>query len=51
MPSQTNLDRNTVDMDRERATFAENTIKDESTLRFISIQVESMMDDVKRTAS
>ena len=25
MPSQTNLDRNTVDMDRERAAFAENT--------------------------
>ena len=23
-PSQTNLDRNTVDMDRERATFADN---------------------------
>ena len=24
-PSQTNLDRNTVDMDRERASFADNT--------------------------
>ena len=34
-PSQTNLDRNTVDMDRERASFADNTVKYEATLRFI----------------
>src|SRR6185437_6455557 len=33
--SQTNLDRNTVDMDRERASFADNTVKYEATLRFI----------------
>ncbi|MEP6876539.1 MAG: flagellar basal body rod protein FlgB, partial [Burkholderiales bacterium] len=33
-PSQTNLDRNTVDMDRERASFADNTVKYEATLRF-----------------
>ena len=51
MPSQTNLDRNTVDMDRERATFAENTIKYESTLRFISGQVKTMMDAIKGTGS
>ena len=35
-PSQTNLDRNTVDMDRERASFADNAIKYEATLRFIN---------------
>ena len=51
MPSQTNLDRNTVDMDRERATFAENTIKYESTLRFINGQVKTMMDAIKGTGS
>jgi flagellar basal-body rod protein FlgB len=51
MPSQTNLDRNTVDMDRERAIFAENTIKYESTLRFISGQVKTMMDAIKGTSS
>ena len=51
MPSQTNLDRNTVDMDRERATFAENTIKYESTLRFISGLVKTMMDAIKGTGS
>jgi flagellar basal-body rod protein FlgC len=30
-PAQTNLDRNTVDMDRERASFADNAIKYEAT--------------------
>ena len=34
-PAQTSLDRNTVDMDRERASFADNAIKYEATLRFI----------------
>lgn len=51
MPSQTNLDRNTVDMDRERASFAENTIKYESTLRFINGQVKTMMDAIKGISS
>ena len=51
MPSQTNLDRNTVDMDRERASFAENTIKYESTLRFITGQVKTMMDAIKGASS
>lgn len=49
--SQTNLDRNTVDMDRERASFAENTIKYEATLRFINGQVKTMMDAIKGTSS
>ena len=39
-PSQTNLDRNTVDMDRERASFADNSVKYEATLRFISAERE-----------
>lgn len=51
MPNQTNLDRNTVGMDRERATFAENTIKYESTLLCISGQVRTMMDAIKATSS
>jgi flagellar basal-body rod protein FlgB len=38
--SQTNLDRNTVDMDRERASFADNTVKYEATLRFIGANVK-----------
>lgn len=46
-PSQTNLDRNTVDMDRERASFADNTVKYEATLRFITGHVRTMLDAVK----
>ena len=46
-PSQTNLDRNTVDMDRERAAFADNSIKYEATLRFINSSVRTMLDAIK----
>jgi len=46
-PSQTNLDRNTVDMDRERAAFADNALKYESTLRFINSTVRTMTDAMK----
>ena len=40
--SQTNLDRNTVDMDRERASFADNALRYEATLRFINGQVRTL---------
>ncbi len=40
--SQTNLDRNTVDMDRERASFADNSVRYEATLRFINGQVRTL---------
>ncbi|HET7866565.1 MAG TPA: flagellar basal body rod protein FlgB [Burkholderiaceae bacterium] len=46
-PSQTNLDRNTVDMDRERAAFADNSVKYEATLRFINSSVRTMLDAIK----
>jgi flagellar basal-body rod protein FlgB len=46
MPSQTNLDRNTVDMDRERASFADNTVKYEATLRFISANVRTTLSAI-----
>ena len=46
-PSQTNLDGNTVDMDRERAAFADNAVKYESTLRFINGSVRTMLDAMK----
>lgn len=46
-PSQTNLDRNTVDMDRERAAFADNSVKYEATLRFINGHVRTMLDAIK----
>lgn len=46
-PGQTNLDRNTVDMDRERAAFADNSVKYEATLRFINGSVRTMLDAIK----
>jgi flagellar basal-body rod protein FlgB len=46
-PSQTNLDRNTVDMDRERANFADNAVKFEATLRFINSDVRTMLDAIR----
>src|SRR5438034_10863135 len=46
-PAQTNLDRNTVDMDRERANFVDNSVKVEATLRFINHDVRMMLDAIK----
>lgn len=46
-PAQTNLDGNSVDMDRERAAFAENALKYDATLRFINGNVRMMMDAMK----
>jgi flagellar basal-body rod protein FlgB len=40
--SQTNLDRNTVDMDRERASFADNSVRYEAALRFINGHVRTL---------
>jgi flagellar basal-body rod protein FlgB len=45
--SQTNLDGNSVDMDRERAAFADNTVRFEATLRFINGNVRTMLDAIK----
>ncbi len=47
VPSQTSLDSNSVDMDRERAVFADNAVKYESTLRFINGSVRTMLDAMK----
>ena len=45
--SQSSLDNNTVDMDRERASFADNAVKYESTLRFINGSVSTLMSAIK----
>jgi flagellar basal-body rod protein FlgB len=45
--SQTNLDGNSVDMDRERASFADNSVRFEATLRFINGNVRTMLDAIK----
>ncbi|HZE91434.1 MAG TPA: flagellar basal body rod protein FlgB [Rhizobacter sp.] len=46
-PSQTNLDGNSVDMDRERANFVDNSVHYEATLRFINNNVRTMLDAIK----
>ena len=45
--SQNSIDRNSVDLDRERATFADNTLRYEAALRFINGSVRTMMDAMK----
>ena len=46
-PSQSAIDGNSVDMDRERAAFADNAIKYEATLRFVNGSVRTMLDAMK----
>ncbi|HEU6455180.1 MAG TPA: flagellar basal body rod protein FlgB, partial [Roseateles sp.] len=43
----TSLDSNGVDMDRERASFADNSVKYEATLRFINASVRTTLDSMK----
>jgi flagellar basal-body rod protein FlgB len=45
--AQTNLDGNGVDMDRERAAFADNAVRYEATLRFINGSVRTLLDAMK----
>jgi flagellar basal-body rod protein FlgB len=45
--AQPSLDGNTVDMDRERASFADNSVKYEATLRFVNGQLRTMLDALK----
>ncbi len=47
LPSQTSADSNTVDMDRERAAFVDNSVNYEATLRFINGSVRTMLDAMK----
>ena len=47
LQSQTSMDSNGVDMDRERASFADNAVKYEATLRFINGSVRTTLDSMK----
>lgn len=47
LQSQTSVDSNGVDMDRERASFADNALKYEATLRFVNGSVRSMLDAMR----
>lgn len=47
LASQTNLDRNTVDMDRERASFADNALRYEAALRSVQSSGKSILDAMR----
>jgi flagellar basal-body rod protein FlgB len=46
MPSQNSADKNTVDMDRERASFSDNALHYEATLRFINGNVRTILSAI-----
>ena len=46
-PEQPSLDRNTVDLDRERANFADNAVRYEATLRFINGSVRNVLSAIR----
>ncbi|MGE0311040.1 MAG: flagellar basal body rod protein FlgB [Lautropia sp.] len=45
--SQASIDGNTVDLNRERANFADNAIRYEATLRFINSRVRTMLTAIR----
>ena len=47
LPAQTSLDGNTVDMDRERASFAENALKYDATLRFLNGSIRTLQEAMR----
>ncbi len=47
VPEQASMDGNTVDLDRERANFADNAVKYEATLKFINGNVRSLLSAIR----
>ena len=47
VPNQTNLDSNTVDMDRERAAFSDNAVRYQATLQFINGNVRTTLESMR----
>ena len=47
LQTQPSLDRNTVDMDRERAAFVDNAVRYEATLRFFNGQAKTMLSAIQ----
>ena len=45
--AQPNMDKNTVDMDRERANFVDNAVRFEATLRFINGNAKTMLSAIQ----
>ena len=47
VPEQPSIDGNTVDLDRERASFADNSLRYEATLRFINGNVRNLLSAIR----
>ena len=47
LPEQPSIDGNTVELDRERANFADNSVRYEATLRFINGGVRTMLSAIR----
>jgi flagellar basal-body rod protein FlgB len=45
--AQGSLDRNSVDMDTERALFADNAVRYEASLRFLNHQIKTMLSAIQ----
>ncbi|RID97297.1 flagellar basal body rod protein FlgB [Simplicispira hankyongi] len=45
--TQPSLDNNSVDMDHQRATFMDNAVRYEATLRFINAQAKTMLSAIQ----
>lgn len=48
VPTQPAADGNTVDMDVERISFAENTVRQQSTLTLLSSRIKAMLSAVQQ---
>jgi flagellar basal-body rod protein FlgB len=46
-PTQANVDGNTVDVDAERARFADNSVRYEASLRFLNSQLKTMLSAIQ----
>ena len=47
LQTQPALDNNSVDLDRERAAFTDNSVRYEATLRFINGNVRTMLSAIQ----
>jgi flagellar basal-body rod protein FlgB len=46
-PAQSSIDGNSVEMDAEQAKFAENTVRYEAAMRFLSAQLKTLLAAVQ----
>ena len=47
LQTEPSMDKNTVDMDRERANFVDNSVRYEAALRFINGNAKTMLSAIQ----